>query len=108
MNAMLIVCAILVVLTWASAKFSFISVLCLVSTVLFCGRKIGYFCKLSTVCLLEGLGIFLTVVIWHAFGGIDWKRLLVIVVCRLIFLGICYYDSTQIVYEKVERRKDSE
>lgn len=101
-----------VLLTWIATLwlggFGWVSVASLISSLMFCGRKIGYFCKLTHLLVIEGIGFFLMFVWESVFNKvIDWKQLILIFLVRCIFILICWFDMTQWVYVREERRKDN-
>ncbi|MBQ2885873.1 MAG: hypothetical protein IJE43_19280 [Alphaproteobacteria bacterium] len=107
MNGLLVACFVLWLITAYFQGFSIIVVGTLISTLIFCSRKIGHFCKFSTICILEGLSLF-TGFMWSALWGSNKLSIVVItIICRAIYIGICYYDIYKIVYTKEIHRKET-
>lgn len=107
MNKLLISSCIVLILTWITQGFSVLSICATVSTALFCGRKIGHFCRKTTLYVLEGIGLILTFTFRILFKSYSWKIALVALLLRAIFLGICLYDMTNFIYVKeIHRRED--
>lgn len=108
MTVILVAVAITWLCTAIVSGFSWITVASLISSLMFSGRKIGYFCKLTHLLVIEGIGFFLTYVMESVFNKVvDWKQLALLFIIRTVFILISWYDITQIVYTKEERRKDS-
>ena len=98
MNGLLVTSVLLCCGSWWLFGFSFATVLCTISTLMFCGRKIGYWCNPNKIYALEGVGVFITIMfrlLLHKF--VLW-RVVLYVLCRLVFLFIMYYDNTEFVY----------
>lgn len=108
MNAILISCAILLLITWIQQGFNLVSIMCTFTTLLFCSRKVGHFCKFNTLVVTECLTIFLVTVIQMLFKKFVLIKLVILLIIRLIFFGICLYDMTMFVYVKEKRRKGEE
>lgn len=106
MNTLLIACIILWILTVACQGISMISIGTLISTVLFCSRKVGHFCKLNTLIVIECVSLFLGIVWQILFKDINWFKVILCIALRLIFLAVCYYDTKEWIYVKEVHRKE--
>ena len=106
MNTLIIGCVILWILAAISQGLSIETLGALISTSLFCSRKIGHFCKLNTLVAIECISMFLTIAWGMLFKSIQWSRILFCIVIRLIFLAVCYYDTKEWVYVKEVHRKE--
>ena len=106
MNVIIIACVLLWVATVFTQGLSVLTIGSLVSTALFCSRKIGHFCKLNSVLAIEGISLFITIAWQMLFNDIVWSRMLLSITFRLIFIGLCYYDITTYVYVKEIHRKE--
>lgn len=107
MNSLLLLCMGLWIGTVLLQGLSIVTVGTLISTLMFCARKIGHFCKFSTVCVIEGLSLF-TDFMWSAlWSNNKLSVVLLTLLLRLIFIGVCYYDSYKIVYVKEIHRKET-
>lgn len=106
MNTLLIACTVLWVLTVICQGLSITTIGTLISTVLFCSRKVGHFCKLNTLIAIECISLFLGMVWQLLFKDMDWFRMIVCIILRLIFLAICYYDTKEWIYVKEVHRKE--
>lgn len=107
MNDLIIATLVVLLLSLKFSGMNIAAITSIISTALFCSRKIGHFCKLNNLLIIEGIGIFLTVAVWLLFKGFMWKRFLALTLLRVIFLGICYYDIKNFVYVKEIHRKDN-
>lgn len=106
MNTLIVISGILWILTAVLQKLSIATIGALISTGLFCSRKFGHFCKMSSLLVIEGVSGFITVMWLMLFGNLNWARLLSYVAVRLVFLGVCYYDMTNYTYVKEIHRKE--
>lgn len=107
MTVILVSSVIVLLLSWIISGLSIVVITATVSTLLFCARKFGYFCKFNTLLVIEVIGIILTGLLRSMFGDFNLLNMLLIVLVRAIFIGICYYDISQYVYVKERKRKDS-
>lgn len=106
MNTLIIISIMLWVFTVVLQKFSFATMGSLISTGLFCSRKLGHFCKLSSILAIEGVSCFLCVVWGLLFGTLNWVKMLLYLAVRIVFILICYYDMTNYTYVKEIHRKE--
>lgn len=106
MNILIILSIMAWVGTAITQGLSLITIGSIVSTGLFCSRKIGHFCKLSTLLIIEGISLFITVAWQLLFNSFSWPRFIICIILRIVFLWICYYDMTQFTYVKEIHRKE--
>ena len=104
----LIVSVILVVLTFIIQGLNFATIMSLIATALFCGRKVGYFCKFKHLVTLETIGMFLTITFQLLFKRFVLLETIIVVLLRLASLGVAYYDMTAYVYVSKEVRRGEE
>lgn len=78
----------------------------IVSTGLFCSRKVGHFCKMNTLLVIEGISLFITVAWQLLFNSFSQTRFIICIILRILFLWICYYDMTKFTYVKEIHRKE--
>lgn len=104
MTTLLVSSVILLIGTYALNGLSLVSILSTVTTILFCGRKIGYYTTLEKIVPIECIGIFLTYILrimMHKF--VMWKFLITLGL-RFTLIMILWYDITYFVYIKEERK----
>ena len=108
MNALLISAGVLFLITAILNGFSFLTIFALITTIMFCGRKVGYYTTVEKVVPLEAFGMFFTSMlslIFHKF--VLWK-FIVTLILRVAFVLLLWYDSTYFVYIKEEQRLNEE
>ena len=57
MNLLIIITLLLFIFTWIVQGINFATIMSFIATMLFCGRKVGYFCKRGNVIALEIAGM---------------------------------------------------
>lgn len=92
--------------TAITQRLSIITVGSLVSTALFCSRKVGHFCKMNSLLAIEGICIFLTIAGQMMFGGVNWTHMVICLALRAGFIGVAHYDMTNFTYVKEVHRKE--
>ena len=100
MNLLIIITLLLFIFTWIVQGINFATIMSFIATMLFCGRKVGYFCKRGNVIALEIAGMFLTFV-FHIL------ECFIVILLRCSFLAIMEYDMRMYVYVSEERRRDT-
>lgn len=101
----LIASVVVTVLTFIVQGFNFAMITSIIATALFCGRKVGYFCKFRHLVTLEVIGLFLTITFQLLFNRFVLVKTIIVVLLRLVFLGVAYYDMTAYVYVSKEVRR---
>lgn len=77
-----------------------------ISTLMFCGRKVGYFCKYQHLVTIEIVTGFITIVFQLVFKHFVLLQFIIMLILRLVFLGIALYDKVAYVYFQEIRRKE--
>lgn len=98
------IAVLVLLLTYKVLGFSLWAILATISTLIFAGRVIGYFCELKHVIALEAVGCFLTVVFQMLRKSVDWRILLITLLLRGVFLLVAYIDTKLYVYVKREEK----
>ena len=100
MTGIIIATIVVWVITVLVKGFGIVAITSLISTGLFCARKIGYFCKLSSLLTWEIMGLALSIVVSLLFKNVNIGEFLLVCLLRCIHIGICYYDMANYVYVK--------
>lgn len=108
MNLLIIMSFIIFTITWFVQGFNFATIMSLISTILFCARKVGHFCKFKNIVVLEVTGMFLTFLFQLLLKRFNFWECLMVIVLRCAFLAIIEYDMKMYVYVSEEKRKDAE
>lgn len=100
MKKQIILCMVLLLAVYLLQGFNLVAVTATVSTLLFCARKIGYFCKISVLAGIELAGVFLYCVWQILFKDMNVWLLALTVVVRLVFMAVVYYEIHNYIYVK--------
>ncbi len=106
MNLLLMETIIVWLFTALLHGLDIVTVAALISTLLFCSRKFGHFCKFSSLAGIEGVALFLLTMTQILFQHFSISKFLLTVLLRTVFLGICLYDMKVYVYVKEKHRRD--
>lgn len=106
MTGLLITSGIIWLLTAIVQGFNLWTIGALVSTLMFCGKKVAYFCKFQHLVAIEIICAILTICIQLLFKRFSLVKFLITIAVRLIFLGIALYDKTVYTYFTETRRKE--
>lgn len=85
--------------------FCLYAIMTLVPTILFAIRKLGIHIKCGNILACEIIFLFFSVSYRLLFHKFVIAQLLISLVIRMIFLGICLYDDTVYVYVNEERKR---
>ncbi len=106
---MLITLIIIDVLAWIATFFikgiTLYTLLLVVPTVMFAARKYGIHCKLSSITTIEVLFLIFSTTYQLLFGGVNWVKFALVVLCRIVALSVVIYDSVMYVYVEEEKKK---
>lgn len=105
MTGLLIICSILLLATWIIQRFNLWTVGATIATLLFMGRKIGYFCKFKHLVALECITMIVTVGFQAVLNRFYLQRFLIILGLRVCFLLVALYDIKLFVYYTEKRRR---
>lgn len=105
MNIILIICAVALLVTWVIQGFNLWTVAAIITTMMFMGRKIGYFCKYKHLVAIEAVAMIVTVGFQIILNRFRWQTFLVILCVRGVFLLIALYDMKFFVYYTEKRRR---
>jgi hypothetical protein len=94
-------------LTFIDYGFGIVSILVTITTGMFCCRKFGYFCKPTTLVVIEGIGIFLSTMLKMLFKSFVLSRFIILILLRLIFFAVVAYDVKTFIYVKEVHRKEN-
>jgi len=106
MTGLFIGVGILLLITYFIQGFNMVSVVSTITAIIFCSRKVGHFCKLSTLVIWECLGIFFALMVKLAFSKVTVIWLGVTILVRLAFILLSYHEIKEYVYVKEIHRKD--
>ena len=107
MNLLIIITLLLFIFTWIVQGINFATIMSFIATMLFCGRKVGYFCKRGNVIALEIAGMFLTFVFQILLKRFHILECFIVILLRCSFLAMMEYDMRMYVYVSEERRRDT-
>lgn len=105
MKKLFIVTALLVICTYGVSGFGICTLVSVITWLMVVARKIGYFCKKNTVAAIEIAGMFMYIVGCLMFQKIRVLQWIAILICRLIFIAIVFYEDKHYVYVKEEKRR---
>lgn len=106
MKKLLIGSGVLLILTYIVIGFNMLSIAATISTGLFCARKVGHYCKLNNLIVIEGLGAFMCLMIQLVFSNFNAIKFIIVLILRVVFIIVCYREITGYVYVKEIRRKE--
>lgn len=105
MKRLLALSGIMLVASWFLQGFKVWTILITISTALFCSRKIGHFCRLSTVIAIESIAAFLQLMFDLLFKNLVVSHFVITLVIRIIFVVMCtYYIKTYVFVKEVHRK----
>ena len=105
MNGLLISCGVLLIATWIIQGFNLWSIAATITTFMFMGRKIGYFCKYKHLVVTEAIAMVVTVGFQIVLSRFHWQKFLFILGIRGVFLLLALYDIKMFVYYTEKRRR---
>jgi len=108
MNVLIILAALDMLAVWYVLGFGTCAIAATITFFLFAGRKIGYFCKVANVLMIEGLGFFVLVTLQLITKNVVVTDWLWAILLRGIFLLIVNYDTKSFVYVVEEQRREAE
>lgn len=106
MNILIVLTFFTVLLTWRVAGFCSVTITACIAWLLFSARKIGYFCKLGKLLMVEGLGLFLLVLFQLMMKKVNIRLWLILLAVRGVSVLLMRYDIRNFVYVTEERRHD--
>lgn len=105
LNSYIIAVYVIWLVSAVSKGFCLYSVMLLVPTTMFAVRKVGIHVKASKIAVFEGLFLFFSITWTALFSQVNILRLILTILCRLVFLIVCFYEDTVYVYIQEERKK---
>ena len=108
MNKKIIASIILWLISGYFYGFNLATILGLVSTCMFCARKVKYVSKIGTHIFMEGMGIFLTVSFQLLFKRFYIGNTVVYLLTRIIFFILMIHEQQYVYVTVKEGSKDEE
>lgn len=105
LSTLIIITLVIWILSMVAKGVCLYSILLIIPTIMFAARKFGWHAKLGAIIGVELFLLFFSVVWTLLFGHMNWIRLLICLILRVVFWGICIYDDITFVYISEERRR---
>lgn len=106
MNILIVLTFLTVLLTWKVAGVCSVAVTAFVAWLLFAARKVGYFCKLGRLLMVEGVGLFLLALFQLMTKNVDIKLWMLLILARGSSILLMRYDIKNFVYVTEERKRE--
>lgn len=105
MTGILVVSLLTLVVTLVVQGFNLWTVAAVVTTLMFMGRKIGYFCKLKHLLVIEVIALVVTVGFQIVLQRFRLAKFILILLIRAVFMLVALYDTKMYVYYTEKRRR---
>lgn len=105
LNTLIIVSLVIYVLSVICKGLSLYSILLIIPTGMFIIRKMDIHMKLGSIIGTECFLLFFSITWSLLFHKMNWIRLILTLICRIVFWCVCAYDDHTYVYIQEERKK---
>lgn len=105
LSVLMAIAVVFWILTFFIKGVTLYTILLIIPTLLFCARKIGYHSKMSHIITAEVLFLFFSFAWQLLFGTLSMGKMILCILCRLVFLCVVLYDDKVYVYVNEEIEK---